>query len=155
MLFDDINEVRLLGNITNDPDLRFTPNGTAVLNFGMATNRRYKAGEEWKDETTFHNIVVWSTLAQGVAQRANKGTRVLVSGRIQVRTWDGNDGKKNYKTEVVADNVILIDRYNKGKSSELPDVQSLATSGSSGKSTAQESPDASVDTTIDPDELPF
>jgi single-strand DNA-binding protein len=154
MLFDDINEVRLLGNITNDPDLRFTPNGTAVLNFGMATNRRYKAGEEWKDETTFHNIVVWSTLAQGVAQRANKGTRVLVSGRIQVRTWDGNDGKKNYKTEVVADNVILIDRYNKGKSSELPDVQSLATSGS-GKSTAQESPDASVDTTIDPDELPF
>lgn len=155
MFFDDINEVKLMGNLTQDPELRFTPSGTAVVNFSIATNRRYKNGEEWTDETTFHNIVAWGNLAQGTAQRAKKGTRVLVDGRIQVRSWDGNDGKKNYRTEVVANNIILIDRYNKGSKDELEDVASLASSAPAEDSNGGSSKQPSVDTSIDPDELPF
>lgn len=153
MLFDDINEVTLMGNITADPDLRFTPGGTAVMNFGMATNRRYKQGEEWTDEVTYHNVVVWGNMAQSLSTRIKKGTKVHVSGRLQVRTWDGNDGKKNYKTEVVAGNVILIDRYNKdvdGSQSEAPAQKR----GKSKDSEPEFEPEASTDS-IDPDELPF
>lgn len=114
-LFGDINKVELLGNLTQDVELRFTPNGAAVASVSMATNRRYKQGEEYKDEVTFHNVVIWGNLAQGFAQRAKKGTRVLITGRIQTRSWDGNDGQKKYKTEIVAEDAILIDRYEKGK----------------------------------------
>lgn len=167
MLFDDINEVRLLGNATQEPDLRFTPSGSAVLNFGIATNRSYKMGEEWKEETTFHNIVVWGNLAQQLSTRMKKGTRVLISGRIQVRTWE-SDGRKNYKTEVVADNVILIDRYNSGNDVAAPAAPSSnnSTSGSSsskkidpkqdlGMQTADKLGSDVASTTIDPDDLPF
>ena len=73
-LFGDINKVEIMGNLTQDPELRFTPNGSAVASFSVATNRRYKQGDEYKDETTFHNIVVWGNLAQALSQRAKKGT---------------------------------------------------------------------------------
>jgi len=114
-LFGDLNEVRLLGNITQDIELRFTPSGAAVANFSIATNRRFKQGEEWKDESEFHNIVVWSNLAQQLMQRAKKGTRVMVVGRLQTRSWE-QQGQKKYKTEIIADDVFLIDRYERGKS---------------------------------------
>lgn len=155
MLFDDVNEVRLMGNITNDPDLRFTPSGTAVLNFGLATNRRFKDGDEWKDDTTFHNIVAWAQLAQSAGQRIHKGTKVLVSGRLQVRTWDGNDGKKQYKTEVVADNIILIARYNEGAANDLPSVSPDVSGKTAKSSTKPEETSQAQEETINPDDLPF
>jgi single-strand DNA-binding protein len=146
MYFDDINEVRLMGNMTGDPELKFTPSGTAVLNFSMATNRRYKQGETWTDEVTYHNVVVWGNLAQGLAARTKKGTRVMVDGRIQTRSWDGQDGKKNYRTEVVANNVLLIDRYNR----DVTDNSGAAQGGASMAATN----DADAPS-IDPDDLPF
>lgn len=163
-LFGDLNEVKLLGNMTQDVELRFTNNGNAVGNFSVATNRRFKQGDEWKDASEFHNIVVWGNLAQGLAQRAKKGTRVLVTGRLQTRSWDGQDGQKKYKTEVVADDVYLIDRYEKGKSADLPDAQ--VSSGSPegmGDMPMEESPKSAPskpsksgsDDMIDPDDLPF
>lgn len=112
-LFNDINEVKLLGNITQDLELKRTPNGKAVLTFSLATNRSHKVGDEWKKETDFHNIVVWGNDAEQMAMRASKGTRIIVSGRLQTRKWE-KDGKTNYKTEVIADSVTLIDRYAKG-----------------------------------------
>lgn len=156
-MFNDINEVRLMGNITNEPDLRFTPSGTAVLSFGLATNRRYKKGEEWVDEPTFHNIVVWGQRAQSLSQRIKKGTRVHVAGRLQTRSWDGQDGKKQYKTEIVSDEVNLISRYNEGPSSELSPVSaSTPTDAKGGKSkTSVKEPDVEPPAEIDPDELPF
>lgn len=166
MLFDDINEVKLMGNITQDPDLRFTPNGSAVLNFSMATNRSYKMGEEWKEEATFHNIVVWANLAQQLSTRIKKGTRIYVSGRLQVRTWE-SEGRKNYKTEIVADNAILIDRYEKGPGAGAPvadaaptkkidpkkDLGMQSASDLAGDKGMQESD--VVSDSIDPDDLPF
>lgn len=162
MYFDDLNEIKVLGNLTSDPELRFTPNGSAVLNFSLATNRRYKNGDNWTDEVTYHNVVVWGTMAQGLATRAKKGTRVLVDGRIQTRSWDGQDGKKNYRTEIVANNVLLIDRYNRDVTdgSGAGAVTAGAASGNaSTKPKKDESEDmADIDmseTTIDPDDLPF
>lgn len=152
-LFDDINEVRLMGNVTNDPDLRYTPGGTAVLSFGMATNRRYQKDNEWVDEPTYHNVVVWGTRAQSLAQRIKKGTKVHVAGRIQTRSWDGTDGKKNYKTEVVSDNVILIARYNEGSNDDLPAAASTPRQDSRTTSKADNS--VATEASIDPDDLPF
>lgn len=162
-MFNDVNEVRLMGNITNDPDLRFTPNGSAVLSFGMATNRRYKKGDEWVDDTTFHNIVIWGQQAQSLAPRVKKGTRIYVAGRIQTRSWDGNDGKKQYKTEINVDTVSLISRYNEGTNAELGVTYSAPTGG--GNFNANSAPaDTGADNaapeveggdSINPDDLPF
>lgn len=154
-LFDDINEVRLLGNVTNDPDLRFTPSGTAVLSFGMATNRRYQKDNEWTDDTTFHNVIVWGQRGQSVAQRIKKGTKVHVSGRIQTRSWDGNDGKKNYRTEIVADNVILIARYGDGSDGITPSSSPSQQSSAPGDANLPKEKAAAAQPSIDPDDLPF
>ncbi len=163
-LFGDLNEVKILGNITSDIELRFTGGGTAVANFGVATNRRFKQGEEWKDETDFHNIVVWANLAQNLAQRAKKGTRIMVTGRLQTRSWDGQDGKKNYKTEVIADDVFLIDRYERGKGEDLPQAkvtqgdgnpQNQSAKYSQGKQESSNSSKSNDDDIIDPNDLPF
>jgi single-strand DNA-binding protein len=176
-LFGDLNEVKIMGNITGEPELRFTASGTPVANFSVATNRRFKQGEEWKDETEFHNVVVWGSLAQQLTQRSKKGTRVMVIGRLQTRSWEGQDGRKNYKTEVVADDAFLIDRYEKGKSEDLP--VAVATSGANGTGGSNSSHSSSApmgqqsdpgyaagpsaspakaapqDDVIDPDDLPF
>ncbi len=164
-LFGDINKVELLGNLTDDVELRYTPSGAAVCNFSIATNRSYRSQDEWKDETEFHNIVVWGNLAEGFAQRVKKGTRVLITGRLQTRSWDGQDGQKKYKTEVVADDVFLIDRYEKGKSSELPQAKvsdkpapqsqggNSKPTGGSGKSAPKGN--QKDDSVVDPDDLPF
>lgn len=151
-MFADINHIEVLGNITNDLALRSTGSGTSVLSFGIATNRRYKspASDEWKEETTFHNIVVWGRQAEQLAQRASKGTRLYLTGRVTTRSWDGPDGKKNYKTEIVADKISLIDRFERGKSDTLPkpEVSSFDGGGASSQSSASNN-------TIDPDDLPF
>lgn len=149
-MFGDLNRVTLLGNVTRDPELRFTPNGTAVLNFSIATNRRYQVDGEWKDAVSYHNIVVWRN-AENLGKRVVKGTRLLVEGRLDTRSWDGQDGKKQYKTEVNADNVILIARFEGGDSgSSMPSESS----SSKKEDTSKESSSPSGDT-IDPDDLPF
>jgi single-strand DNA-binding protein len=152
-MFGDINQVMLMGNVTKDPDLRYTPSGAGVLSFSVATNRRYKKGEEWVDEPSFHNIVVWNS-AEQLAQRIRKGTRLHIEGRIQTRSWDDKDGKKQYKTEVVADRVILIARFEGSNDN--------SEGGSAGNSTAPTRSAAPVaeteeigDDSIDPNDLPF
>lgn len=158
-MFNDINEVRLLGNITNDPDLRFTPSGSAVLSFGVATNRRYKKGEEWVDDVTYHNIVVWGQKAQSLAQRVRKGTRLFVSGRLQTRSWDGQDGKKQYKTEIVSDDISLVSRYNEGPMSGGAATEAVDPASIPGMKSAASLPQPEApmgdDVEINPDELPF
>jgi len=147
-MFGDLNKAEIIGNITNELQVRYTGSGTAVTSFSVATNRRYKQEEEWKDDTTFHNVVVWGNQAEQLTQRASKGTRVFVSGRLQTRTWDDNEGKKNYKTEIVADNIILLDRYERGKLDE-----STKGSKSNFEDTAKKT--SQKEDIIDPDDLPF
>jgi|SRR5690606_1857322 len=144
-MFGDVNKVTLLGNVTKDPDLRFTPSGTAVLSFSIATNRRYKKGEEWVDEPSFHNIVVWNQ-AEQLGKRIKKGTRIYIEGRLQTRSWDGADGKKQYKTEIVADRVILIARY---EGDNMSDSSALPTPAAGNDDVEY------VEDSIDPSDLPF
>ncbi|MBX4198769.1 single-stranded DNA-binding protein [Candidatus Parcubacteria bacterium] len=101
-----LNKALLIGNLTRDPEMKSLPSGIQVTSFGIATNRTYKDKNGAKQESTdFHNIVVFGRQAETVAQYLRKGSSVLVEGRMQTRSWDGADGKKNYRTEVVADRV--------------------------------------------------
>jgi len=110
-MFNDLNEIKLLGNMTAAPEIKQITAGNSVANFSIATNRRYKQGDEWKSEVTYHNIVVWGTQAERLADYAKKGTRIMVAGRINNRSWE-KDGVKQYRTEIIADNIYLINGYN-------------------------------------------
>ncbi len=103
----EVNNVTLVGNLTRDPELRFTPNGTPVVSLGIAVNRRYqdKQSGEWTDDTSFFNISAWFKLAENCAESLSKGDRILVSGRLNQRSWETKEGDKRYAVEVIADNV--------------------------------------------------
>jgi len=103
-----VNKVILLGNLGRDAETRFTPGGAARTTFSIATSRRWKDQQtgEWKEETDWHNIVLWRQ--ENLANYLTKGKQVYVEGRIQTRSYEDKDGKKVYTTEVVADDVILL-----------------------------------------------
>ncbi|PIS22876.1 single-stranded DNA-binding protein [candidate division WWE3 bacterium CG08_land_8_20_14_0_20_40_13] len=106
-----INQATILGNLTRDPEMRYTPSGAAVTSFGVATNRSWKTQDgSVREETEFHNIVAWNKLAELCSQLLQKGTRVYVQGRLQTRSWDDTSGAKHYKTEVIADDMVVLDR---------------------------------------------
>lgn len=106
-----LNKAILIGNLTRDPELRYTPSGTAVCTFGLATNRSWTPtdGGERQEETEFHRIVAWHKLAELCAQLLFKGRKAYLEGRLQTRTWTGQDGQERTTTEVVIDNMIVLD----------------------------------------------
>lgn len=105
-----LNKVLLIGNLTRDPNLRYTPSGTAVCSFGLATNRSWTPadGGEKQEKVEYHNVVAWSKLADICGQLLHKGDKVYVEGRLQSRDWKGDDGSDKRITEVVIDNMILL-----------------------------------------------
>lgn len=104
-----LNRAQLVGNLTRDPELRYIPSGQAVASFGVATNRRWKDKDgNQQDQTEFHNITAWGKLAEIANQYLKKGNKVYVEGRLQTRTWDGQDGTKRNKTDIVAENMIFL-----------------------------------------------
>jgi single-strand DNA-binding protein len=106
-----LNRAQLIGNVTRDPELRQIPGGQTVASFSIATNFVWtdQSGQK-QEKAEFHNIVAWRKLAEIVGQFVKKGSKVYVEGRIQTRDWEGEDGVKRYRTEIVAENVILLDR---------------------------------------------
>jgi single-strand DNA-binding protein len=105
-----LNRVQLIGNLTRDPELRYTPSGTAVCSFGLATNRSWTTDTgEKHEETEFHRIVSWNKLAELCSQFLVKGRKVYVEGRLSTRSWTGQDGQQRSTTEVVIDDMILLD----------------------------------------------
>lgn len=112
-----INEVRILGNVTKDPEIRETPNGHKVATFSIATNYVYKnAAGEKIEEPEFHNIVIWGKLAEVVEQYVKKGAPLHISGRIKQRSWDKEDGTKAYRTEIIASDMIMVGGKREGSS---------------------------------------
>lgn len=104
-----LNKAQVIGNVTNDIEVRETPNGAKVCSFGVATNRRYKDKTGMlQEETEFHNVVLWSGLAETAEKYLKKGNKVFIEGRLQTRSWDDQAGTKRYKTEIVAENMILL-----------------------------------------------
>lgn len=101
------NTVSLVGNITRDPELRFTPTGQATASFGLAVNRRWqnRQTQEWEEATSFFDIVCWREMAENVSESLTRGSRVMVTGRLEQRSWETQDGDKRSKIEVVADEI--------------------------------------------------
>ena len=101
------NNVTLVGNITRDPELRFLPNGTANATFGLAVNRRWQNRQtnEWEEKVSFFNVVVWREMAENAAESLSKGMRVVVTGRLEQRSWETQEGEKRTVVEVAADEI--------------------------------------------------
>lgn len=110
-----LNRVQLIGNLTRDPELRYTPQGTAVCTFGLATNRTWTTDNgEKKEDAEFHKIVAWNKLAELCSQLLTKGRKVFVEGRIATRSWTGQDGQARNSTEIVIEDMIILDSKRSG-----------------------------------------
>jgi single-strand DNA-binding protein len=97
------NSVTLVGNLTRDPELRYTTGGRGVASFGLAVNRRYQVNGEWQEQVSFFNLVAWGDLGENTAASLTKGNRVVVTGRLEQRSYETKDGEKRNVTEVIAD----------------------------------------------------
>jgi single-strand DNA-binding protein len=114
-----VNQVILMGNLTRDPEVRQTPGGQSVCSFGLALNRSFKGSDgEWQEATDFVDIVAWAQLGERIAQYLHKGSRILVQGRLQYRSWE-QDGQKRNKLDVIANDVTFLDGRD-GDSSSSP-----------------------------------
>ena len=107
----NLNKAMIIGNVTRDPDVRTTGGGQQVALFSVATNRSWTdpSGQK-KEQVEFHSIVAWRKLAEIIGQYVKKGGKIFVEGRLQTRSWDDPSGVKKYRTEIVAENVIMLDR---------------------------------------------
>jgi single-strand DNA-binding protein len=99
------NSVTLIGNLTRDPELRYTTGGRGIASFGLAVNRRYQVNGEWQEQTSFFNVTCWAELGENVAASLTKGSRTIVTGRLEQRSWETQEGEKRSVVEVVADEV--------------------------------------------------
>lgn len=109
-----LNKVQLIGNLTREPELRYTTGGTPVITFGLATNRSWKDQDgNTKEVAEFHNIVAWNKMAEICQQLLAKGMKIYVEGSLTTRSWEADDGSTRYKTEIRVDDMILLD--SKGK----------------------------------------
>ncbi len=168
-----LNRVQLIGNLTRDPELRYTPNGNAVCTFGLATNRTWTTDSgEKREEVDFHRIVAWNKLAELCSQFLVKGRKVYVEGRLSTRNWTGQDGIQKSTTEVVIDDMILLDSKQGGSSQqqarseepehEMPEehFEEEAKAPSKGGGHAkqakkQEEKEPESDEEVAPDDIPF
>lgn len=105
-----VNKVILVGNLGKDPELKYTPSGTAVAKFSIATSSRYKdKSDQWQEQTEWHNVVAWARLAEIAGEYLKKGSKVYVEGRLQTRSWDDkNTNQKKYMTEIVVNDLVLL-----------------------------------------------
>lgn len=103
-----LNKVFLMGNLTRDPELRYTPSGSAVASFGVAVNRKYKQGDEVKEDVCFVDVTVWGKQAENCAEYLSKGRGVMVEGRLNYRSWETEEGQKRNKLDVVANNIQFL-----------------------------------------------
>jgi single-strand DNA-binding protein len=105
----DLNKVMLIGRLTRDPEVKTTPQGVTVTTFGLATGRVWKDAQgNQQDKTEFHNVVAWRRLGEIAGQYLAKGRQIYIEGHLQTRSWESEPGKKQYRTEVVADNMIML-----------------------------------------------
>ena len=159
-----VSRAQVLGNLTRDPELRQTPNGVNVCNFAVATNRKWrgKDSDELREETEFHNIVVWGDLAIEVSEKIKKGNKVLVTGRISNRGWETPDGEKRRTTEIIADEVLLLGFFDEtavtaGENS----AQNFSQKNPGNSAAAKPAPESSsatevsAESEIKPEDLPF
>lgn len=136
----DLNKVMIIGRLTREPELRTTPNGASVCQLGLATNYVYTNQQSGQkvEQVEYHNVVLWRKLAEIANQYLKKGQRVYIEGRLATRSWDAQDGTKRSKTEIVCDNMIMLDG-GKGSSGAGPSGNSSAAGASSGPDSVNQS----------------
>ncbi|MFC1542099.1 single-stranded DNA-binding protein [Candidatus Latescibacterota bacterium] len=123
-----LNKVLLIGNLGNDPEIKYSQSGNAIANISIATTEgRKNANGEWEDYTEWHRVVMFGKLAETCKDYLRKGSKVFIEGRIQTRSWEDKDGKKNYMTEVVGASMLMLD--SKGSDSSMNTASSDSGSG--------------------------
>jgi single-strand DNA-binding protein len=150
------NTVTLVGNVTRDPELRFTPSGQAVATFGLAVNRRWqnRQTQAWEEATSFFDVVCWAQLAENAAESVTKGTRLIVTGRLDQRSWETQEGDKRSKIEVQADEIGPSLRWATAQVARNERRDGGFDGGSGGGSAPAPTPSAPA-ATYDYDEEPF
>jgi single-strand DNA-binding protein len=168
-----LNKVQLIGNLTRDPELRYTPAGNAVVTFGLATNRSWKTDAgELREETDFHRVVAWNKLAEICSQFLFKGKKAYVEGRLSTRKWTGQDGVEKLTTEIVIDDMILLDNKreehepNLSSPDKTPDqpltdeekehfAPKQSVKAQATKKVKKEEPETAKEEEVEPDDIPF
>ena len=154
-----LNKVILIGNLTRDPELRYTPTGAAVCTIGIATNRTWvtDAGEK-KEETEFHRAVAWNKLAELCSQLLTKGRKVYIEGRLRTSAWQAQDGAQRTTTEIVIEDMIVLDSKRQGAPEEAEAPSSEEAPKAPVKKTEKKQESASEQPaaeTVNPDDIPF
>ena len=159
-----VNKVILLGNLGRDPEVKFTPQGTPVAKFSIATSERYKDKEgNWQERTEWHNIVLWQRLAEIAGEYLKKGSKVYIEGRLQTSSWDDREsGQKKYRTEVIGNDLVLIGGRGDSGGEEggggggySRSRGASASGGGGGGSHASEPADVAQGTQITDEDIPF
>lgn len=113
-----LNKVQIIGNLGKEAEMRYTPSGSPVTTFSVACNRKYEQDGQSREETEWFNVVAWNKQAESCNQYLSKGSLVYVEGRLHTRSWDGQDGQKHYRVEVIASQVIFLDKKGGGQREE-------------------------------------
>jgi len=155
-----LNKVQLIGNLGKDPEVKYTPQGTPVAKFTLATNERYKDKEgQWQDRTEWHNVVLWQRLAEIAGEYLKKGGKVYIEGRLQTHSWDDKtSGQKKYMTEVIGSDLILLGGRGEGSESGGGGYSRSAAAGGNNNNFDQRSPEpepAAASSPISDEDIPF
>lgn len=154
MASKSLNVVMLIGNVTRDPELRYTPQGNAVTTFSLATNRSWKTETgEIREEAEFHRLVAWNKLAELCSQLCTKGRKIYVQGRLQTRNWTGTDNVQHYTTEIVIDDMILLDSKFAGAPVSKPVTAPIQEEKAEEK--PEDKPEEKPQENISADDIPF
>jgi single-strand DNA-binding protein len=149
-----VNKVILVGNLGKDPEVKYTPSGSAVAKFSIATSYRYKdKNEQWQEQTEWHNVVAWARLAEIAGEYLKKGSKVYVEGRLQTRSWDDkNTNQKKYMTEVVVNDLVLLGGRGEGAGGGDDSARARAASA---HDFDQRAPEPAGATPITDEDIPF
>jgi single-strand DNA-binding protein len=154
-----VNKVILVGNLGKDPEVKYTPSGTPVAKFSLATNERYKdKNGEWQDRTEWHSIVAWQRLAEIVGEYVKKGSKLYIEGRLQTSSWeDKQSGEKKYRTEIIAQDLVLLGGRGETGDSEGRSRGAAAPASASSFDQRNSQPEefAQADPGITDDDIPF
>jgi single-strand DNA-binding protein len=151
-----VNKVILIGNLGKDPEVKYTPSGTPVAKFTLATNERFKdKSGEWQDRTEWHNIVAWQRLAEIVGEYVKKGQKVYIEGRIQTHSWDDKDGHKKYMTEIIANDLVLLSGRGEGDSDGGGSRARGAAASSFDQRSPEHEPAGTATAAITDEDIPF
>lgn len=153
----NINTITVSGNITRDPEIRFTPSGQSVCTFSVAVNRSWqnRQTQEWEEQTSFFDVKAWAQLGQNISDTVSKGSRVVVSGRLEQRSWETDQGERRYAFEIVADDVAVSLLYATAEISKNERREGGDGGFSGGGGGASRPAPAPAPATYDPAEEPF